>query len=176
MAFLSRSENIGISDKWFAIDFDDSQWNILQAGDRWENQGHPNLDSLGWYRKNVDIPKAWEEKEVWIKFAAVNDAYTLFINGERVSFFGEAKISVASRPTFTEISKKLDFGATNQITLQVNDWGGSGGLWRSPVILTTDQKDVSNIFKPMTSTRFTPKKWDTNWSGKMGLMATNLTT
>lgn len=164
-------KNIGVSDEWFAIDFDDSQWDILQAGDRWENQGHPNLDSLGWYRKNVDIPKAWEGKEVWIKFAAVNDAYTLFINGERVSFFGEAKISVASRPTFTEISKKLDFGAINQITLQVNDWGGSGGLWRSPVILTTDQKDVNNIFKPMTSTRFTPKKmgyqlvWEDGFNG-----------
>ena len=129
--FAPDENNVGVSKGWFATDFNDANWKVLDAGTKWEEQGFPDLDDYGWYRKSVVVPKAWKGKSVWLKFTAVNDAYTLYINGERVSFFGEANISVAARPTFTEISKTLKFGKANQISLQVNDWGGSGGLWRT---------------------------------------------
>jgi len=155
--FSPDETNIGLTESWFAVNYDDTQWDMLDAGTKWEEQGYPDLDFYGWYRKTVEIPAAWRGKKIWLKFAAVNDAYTLFINGEKVSYFGEANISVASRPTFTEISKKINCGKTNQITVQVNDWGGSGGLWRLPVMLTTNKKEVSNFFKPMTETVYTPE-------------------
>lgn len=155
--FSPDENDIGVTEKWFAVNFDDSQWKILDAGLKWEEQGFPDLDSYAWYRKSVEIPKNWKGRDIWIKFEAVNDAYTLFLNGEKISFFGEANISIATRPTFTEISKNLKYGKTNQIALQVNDWGGSGGLWRLPVILTTDENKVRNFFKPMTQTQYTPE-------------------
>ena len=155
--FSPDEKKSGIAEKWYIEEFDDSQWDILQAGDKWENQGYRELDSIGWYRKSIAVPKTWEGQKIWLKFEAVNDAYELFINGESTSIFGQANISVASRPTFTEISAHLKFGKSNLIAVRVNDWGGSGGLWRSPVILTTDEKDVSNFFKPMDQTRYTPE-------------------
>jgi len=169
--FLPDQENTGVNDKWYAVDFDDSQWDILNAGKRWEDQGFKDLDSYGWYRKTIDIPSGWKGKDIWIKFEAVNDAYELFVNGESVSVFGEANISVSSRPTFTEISEQLKYGEANQITVRVNDWGGSGGLWRLPVILTTDENDVNNIFKPMSQTQYTPESlgyelvWEDQFDG-----------
>ncbi len=30
---------MGTSQKWFAVDFDDSQWKKLEAGIKWEEQG-----------------------------------------------------------------------------------------------------------------------------------------
>ena len=153
--FSPDEDNIGMSENWSAVDFDDSGWIVINAGAKWEEQGFPDLDSYGWYRKKIDIPTKWSGEQIWLKFGAVNDSYTLFINGKKVSFFGEAKISVASRPTFTDVSKELNYGKSNQIAIQVNDWGGSGGLWRLPVILTTDKKEVSNFFKPMNQTRHT---------------------
>jgi hypothetical protein len=170
--YFSPDENKqGASEGWYKTSFDDSNWSILQAGDKWENQGFKELDDLAWYRKKVVVPKEWKGKKVWLKFEAVNDAYELYINGESVSYFGAANISVASRPTFTEISEKLKFGEENQIALCVNDWGGSGGLWRSPVILTTDENDVNGIFKPMEDIVHTPEKlgyklfWEDNFNG-----------
>lgn len=169
--FSPDQKNIGVTENWYAINFDDSQWDVLDAGTKWEEQGYPDLDSYGWYRKTVEIPTAWKGKQIWLKFAAVNDAYTLFINGKKVSYFGEANISVASRPTFTEISKNIVYGKTNQITIRVNDWGGSGGLWRLPVILTTNEKEVSNFFKPITKTPSTPEDlgyqlfWEDQFNG-----------
>ena len=107
--FSPDEKNIGKSEKWYAVDFDDSNWAVLDAGKRWEDLGYRDLDGFGWYRKTVEIPADWKGKDIWLKLEGVNDAYELFINGESISFFGEANISVASRPTFTEISKKLKY-------------------------------------------------------------------
>ena len=125
--FSPDENNKGEKEGWFAVSFDDSHWKILDAGIKWEEQGFPDLDSYGWYRKSVTIPKYWKGQKIWLKFEAVNDAYTLFINGEKLSFFGEANISIATRQTFTEIYKKVKFGKHNQIALRVKDWVGTGG-------------------------------------------------
>ncbi len=169
--FSGDESNIGQSEKWYAPGFDDSQWAKIDAGKRWEDLGYPDLDGYGWYRKKVDVPAGWTGESVWIKFNGVNDAYELFINGTSVSFFGEANISFASKPTFSEISKHLKTGETNHIAVKVNDWGNSGGLWRSPIILTTDENEVKNILGPMTDTQYTPESlgyelfWEDQFEG-----------
>ncbi len=155
--FSPDENNLGISEKWYSIEYDDSQWALINAGKRWEDQGYADLDSYGWYRKDIEIPRSWKGKKIWLKFGGVNDAYEVFINGESVGFFGEANISYASKPSFTEISKYLNFGESNKIALQVNDWGNSGGLWRLPVILTTDKNETENILGPISKTQFTPE-------------------
>lgn len=169
--FAPDENNIGISEKWYSVKFDDSEWDTIDAGNRWEDLGYRDLDSYGWYKKSVEIPLDWKGKDVWFKVGAVNDAYELFINGESVSIFGQANISVANRPTFTEINKNLKYGEINQITLRVNDWGNSGGLWRLPVILTIDENEINNLFKPLSQTPYTPKSlgyeliWEDQFDG-----------
>lgn len=153
--FAPDPQNIGKAEKWFSPEYDDSDWALIDAGARWEEQGYPNLDGFAWYRKKVRVPAEWKGKKVWLKIEAVNDAYELYVNGKSVSYFGEANISVASRPTFTEIGGQLKYGEKNQIAIQVNDWGNSGGLWRLPVILTTDESRVNKIFQPISDTLYT---------------------
>jgi len=171
--FSPDEKNMGHSEKWYDSNYDDSQWDIIDAGLPWEDQGYPDLDSYGWYRKSVDIPGDWKGRDIWLKFGAVNDAYELFVNGESVSFFGEANISQASRPTFTKIDEKLKYGETNHLAIQVNDWGNSGGLWRLPAILTTNENEVNGIFQPMRPTRYTPENlgyklfWEDQFDGDM---------
>lgn len=155
--FSPDEKNIGISEKWFNPDFDDSNWALIEAGKRWEDLGYPDLDSFGWYRKQVKIPADWNGKDVWIKFGAVNDAYELFINGESVSSFGQANITFADKPSFTKVSEKLKYGELNLIALRVNDWGNSGGIWRLPVIITTD-KSETDLFKPLSEVPFDHEK------------------
>ncbi len=72
--FSPDEYNIGKSENWQAIDYDDSQWDKLDAGIKWEEQGYPDLDGFGWYRKIVKIPADGEGKEVWIKFSGVKDS------------------------------------------------------------------------------------------------------
>jgi len=151
--FSSDTDHIGHSEKWFAIGFDDSKWDILNAGIRWEDQGYPDLDGNAWYRKTVVIPNDWKGKDIWIKFGAVNDAYDLFINGEQVSSFGAANITFADKPSFTKVTEKINCGESNLITVKVNDWGNSGGLWRLPAIITIDKTEI-DLFKPLSDKSF----------------------
>ena len=155
--FSPDVKNIGITEKWYAINFNDSKWAMLDAGKRWEDQGYPDLDSWGWYRKTVNIPADWKGRDIWIKFGAVNDAYELFINGESVSSFGQANITFAGKPSFTKVSENLSYGESNLIAVKVIDWGNSGGLWRLPVMITTD-KSETDLFKPLSNTPFDPGK------------------
>ncbi len=155
--FSPDPKSVGDAEKWYAVDFDDSHWDSLNAGQRWEDQGYADLDGFAWYRKRVRIPADWKGKEVWIKFGAVNDAYELFVNGESVSFFGDANISFAGKPSFSKVSDKLKYGESNLIAVKVNDWGNSGGLWRLPVIVTTDKVETE-LFKPLSATPFVPEK------------------
>ena len=169
--FSPDEKNIGLSEKWYTVDFDDSKWQILDSGKRWEDEGYRDLDGYAWYRKTVDVPAAWQGKEVWIKFGGVNDAYELFVNGKSVSFFGEANISFAGKPSFSEISEFLKYGENNCIAVKVNDWGNSGGLWRSPILLTTDEHEIKNLLGPLSDMQYTPESlgyelfWEDQFDG-----------
>jgi beta-glucanase (GH16 family) len=54
--------------------------------------------------------------------------------------------------------------------VRVNDWGNSGGLWRLPVIITTD-KTETDLFKPLSDIPFDPEKegyelfWEDEFNG-----------
>ncbi len=155
--FSPDRENVGMSEKWYAPNFDDSDWDTLNAGLRWEDQGYPDLDGTAWYRKSVFIPRAWKGKKVWMKFRAVNDAYTLFVNGESVATLGMAHHSYAGRPSVVEVTKQIEFGKPNTIAVKVVDWGNSGGLWRRPVLITIDKSKIM-LFQPISKKPFVPGK------------------
>ena len=138
--FSPDENNIGISEDWHTVNFDDSKWAIIDAGKNWEDQGYPNLDSFGWYRKFAEIPLAWKGEDIWIKFGGVNDTYELFVNGESVSSSLRANNSFATKASITKITNNIKYGEKNLIAVKVNDWGNSGGLWRLPVVITTEEK------------------------------------
>ena len=168
--FSPDEKNVGISEEWFSHNFDDTKWDILDAGTIWEDQGYPDLDGYAWYRKTVDIPADWKGKDVYVKFAAVNDSYDLFINGEELSTFGVKNVTFAHKPSFKKVTDKLKYGYSNLITIRVNDWGHSGGLWRLPVIITIDKAET-DLFKPLSDIPFDPSKegyklfWEDNFDG-----------
>jgi len=137
--FSPDKKNMSMSEKWYASDFNDSRWDKLYAGKRWEDPCYPDLDSFAWYRKVVNIPSDWKGQDVWLKFGGVNDTYALFINGERINYISnKTNLSYAEEPMVTEVSGRLKYGEPNLIDLQVNDFGKSGGIWRLPAIITTE--------------------------------------
>lgn len=124
---------------WQSAAFDDGAWPEIDAGKPWEAQGFPAVDGYAWYRKRVDAPADWKDKSVWLVFGGVNDACTLYCNGERVNAFGDEKTnSVAMTPIVAEVGRYLRFGEPNTIAVACLDWGNNGGPWLLPCALTTD--------------------------------------
>ena len=139
--FFPDEINSGQAEKWYAVGFDDSRWDIIDAGKSWEQQGYPDLDSYGWYRKVINIPSDWNGKQVWLKFSGVNDSYKLYVNGNLLTSFGDTQHTIFNRTTVAEIGRALKFGKKNHITVQVHDLGNSGGIWL-PVVMTVDKNVV----------------------------------
>jgi hypothetical protein len=137
--FSPDVENVGLEEKWFSRECEDEKWSVIKAGTRWEDQGYPDLDGHGWYRKWVDVPSDWKDQQAWIAFGGVNDSYVLYCNGKRVGSYGDKSgYSTARFPTMVELTDYLEPGQKNLIAIDVYDWTLSGGLWKLPCLLTTD--------------------------------------
>lgn len=144
--FAPDQEDLGSSQQWYKKDIVDTDWSVLQAGSRWEDQGFAELDGVAWFRRWTEIPSDWKDLPVWLIFGGVNDEYVLYINGIRIQSYGcPLENSVANSPTTTEVSSFLHPGEMNLIVLRVVDWVGSGGLQRLPCCLTTDATQLPSL-------------------------------
>ena len=136
--FQPDPDHAGVDQGWHTPDFDDSGWATVDAGQRWEDQGFPEVDGYAWYRKTVTPPADWADREVWFFAGAVNDAATLYLNGERVAAFGAPEGEGMHRtPVVARLTGRLRAGEENVLAVECYDFGASGGLWRLPCILTT---------------------------------------
>jgi hypothetical protein len=134
-----KPEPAGEMPNWYFSDFNDADWTVLKAGTRWEDQGFPLVDGFAWYRKEIDVPANWHAQPIWLIFGAVNDAFTLYCNGQLVNEFGDHSLhSVANIPSLANLTPFLKPGGRNVLALRVLDWGGSGGPWQPPCLLTSD--------------------------------------
>ena len=141
--FRPDPDDAGPAQAWQSPDYSDADWAVLQAGTRWEEQGYPDLEGFGWYRRWVEVPETWQGRKVWLYLGAVNDACTIYCNGVRIHSYGDHTTrSVADTPVIAELSAMLRFGERNLLAIRVFDWEISGGLWRLPCMLTTKLADL----------------------------------
>lgn len=125
---------------FFSTGFDDNQWDELNVPGIWEVNGYgealyvnhrfawdyimqpkpptvPQRENyVGSYRRVVNIPENWDNKEVFINLGAVSSCVYLWVNGEFVGYSEDRKLE----PEFniTSYLKKGD----NLIAFQVFRW------------------------------------------------------
>ncbi len=134
--FRTDPGNVGMTEKWYSIEYSDTTWDDIQAGIDWEGQGHPDYDGFGWYRKKIRYPDIPVGAPINLVFGGVDDEYDLFVNGAKVAHYGSPGSSVWSSVTSTDLTALLRRDSENLIALRVNDWGGGGGISKLPVALT----------------------------------------
>ncbi|GMV99423.1 MAG: hypothetical protein AMXMBFR84_05620 [Candidatus Hydrogenedentota bacterium] len=142
--FRHDPHHVGVQQEWFVPGHDDTWWAGMNAGLRWEEQGFPDGDGHGWYRKWVEIPADWKGKPAWFVVGGINDACTIYCNGKLINTYGDERDGNALHQTavIADVAHALQPGTLNLITVDVHDWGGSGGLWRTPCFLTLNAVDL----------------------------------
>lgn len=155
---------------FYRIDFNDSVWNEIQVPSNWEMEGYgipiyvnipyewttnPNppfvrhdWNPVGSYRKWIQIPDLWKEKEVFITFGAVKSAFYLWVNGQKVGYSQDSKL-----PAEFNITSYLKSGE-NLIAIEVYRWSDGSFLecqdfWRISGI----ERDVYLQARPKTYLR-----------------------
>ncbi len=128
--FRKDPKAIGVDQAWFGTDFDESQWVQISSRSAQEGEIWNSYDGWGWYRKRVEIPDNWKGRRVRLVFDSVDDMYELYVNGRRAGGHGKRDRSESSflKRTWVDVGSFLRVDRTNQITVRVYDWTGSGGL------------------------------------------------
>jgi hypothetical protein len=137
--FRTDSDQQGESANWASPVMSVTDWDTIQAARMWENQGY-SYDGMAWYRKTIEIPEDWKNREVNLVAEGVDDAYRLWINGEAVALYGsftEHAETVFRTKTETKLNPYLKFGEENLIVLQVVDVFGGGGITQ-PIYLRVE--------------------------------------
>ncbi len=75
-----------------------------------------NLDNVGSYKRDFNIPSNWKDKNIYLHFAGVSGAMYVYINGVKVGYSEGSKT-----PAEFDISKYIKSGK-NQIAVQVLRW------------------------------------------------------
>ncbi len=128
--FRKDSKATGLEQAWFDTGLDESQWSPIMPRSAQEGEIWNRYDGWGWYRKSVEIPGHWKGRRIRLVFDSVDDMYELYVNGHRAGGHGHMDQSESSflKRTWQDVGPLLAAGQTNQITVRLYDWTGSGGL------------------------------------------------
>ena len=153
--FAFDPQKKGIAEKWYLPSHDASGWAPIGIGSGWESQdvgkkwkkehADTDYDGIGWYRRTLTIPKEDEGKTIFLTFGAVDEACTVWVNGQQVldrpyPFKGDT--NSWATPFVVDISKVVKAG-DNVLVVRVSDTCGQGGIWR-PVWIRTEAKEAEN--------------------------------
>ncbi len=123
---------------------EDRDWQVVRAGDAWEQQGAADYDGFAYYRRTMRIPAEWKGRTVHFVAHGIADRFTLFVNGLEVVRPTDATSYWDRMVTIRIPSEMFRPGRANVVTLRVEDTGGYGGLIGRPVHLTTRQVETTH--------------------------------
>ena len=127
---------------FWEIGFDASDWAGIDVPANWELQGYgvphyinieyvfpadqPNIphdyNPVGSYLRDFEIPASWDGRRVFIHFGAVNSAFYVWVNGEKVGYSQDSKL-----PAEFDITELVKTGS-NRIAVEVYRWSDGSYL------------------------------------------------
>ncbi|MFW5901325.1 MAG: glycoside hydrolase family 2 TIM barrel-domain containing protein, partial [bacterium] len=157
-------------DDFYQPGFDAVEWDHIEVPSNWEVEGYGTpiysnvpypyetselrapmeWNPVGSYRKWVELPEDWGQREVYLHFKGVQSAFYLWVNGEKVGY------SQGSRtPAEFNITEYLNEGK-NMVAVQVYRWSDGSyledqdfwrlsGIFRDVYMWSTDQVHVRDF-------------------------------
>ncbi|MEZ9595104.1 glycoside hydrolase family 2 TIM barrel-domain containing protein [Shewanella sp. 10N.261.52.F9] len=152
------------------IDANLDDWQSIQVPGNWETQGFGHAIYLderypftttwpdapeehnptGSYRREIQLPQEWLDKQVFLHIGAARSALTIYVNGEEVGYSQGAKT-----PAEFDITSYLNPG-NNLLALQIIRWSDASylesqdmlrvsGIERDVFLYATEKQRVSDI-------------------------------
>ena len=125
----------GLEEKWYADDYDDSDWQEITLPSFWEDFGYADHDGSFWFRKTFDLDSTRLDKDFPLALNQIDDYDITWVNGQKVGeTFGNCNFRNYTVP------KKILLAKDNTLTVRVFDSGGKGGIytnafWGNPILV-----------------------------------------
>lgn len=82
---FNNRENIGFSQGWMNVEFDDSAWGKMTCPAEWSSQEETGmLEGVVWMRTGITIPDRWVGKPLTLELGPVDEMDITYINGVEV--------------------------------------------------------------------------------------------
>ncbi|MCX7798090.1 MAG: sialate O-acetylesterase [Melioribacter sp.] len=136
------------------IDYDDSNWREMNLPTTWERTEVGNFDGVVWFRKKIEIPETWLNKDLIIELGPIDDIDATFINGVKVGGYEEEGFWQEDRIykiPFNIISSKEIL-----IAVRVIDNQGGGGIWGPKEKMKLYPKDSTNFISLAGNWKYLP--------------------
>ena len=144
------------------IDAPTNGWQNIDVPHDWSIEGEYREDApsgdrcgylgtgIGWYRKTIEVPNAWKNKQVSIAFDGVFHNSTVWVNGEKLGFRPYGWISFSY-----DLSKFVNTSKTIVIAVKVDNklqptarWYTGCGIYAHTNLIVTDKIHIpeSGVF------------------------------
>lgn len=143
--FQPDPDDVGVAEKWFATDLDDSGWAKVRSdtGTGWESQGFAGHHGYGWYRQRFSVPEdLLEQENLRLFFGAVDEQAWVYLNGQ-LAF--EHTVAATGLPVEILWTTPFSFDprpflkpGENVIAVRVHDTVGMGGIWKPVTLIWGD--------------------------------------
>lgn len=116
-------KGVGLREKWYADNYDDSDWEKCKLPGFWENFGFADHDGSFWFRKSFDLPKNALKEDFRLQLSQIDDYDITWVNGHKV---GESFGNMNFRDYV--VPKEILREKKNTVAIRVFDVGGKGGM------------------------------------------------
>lgn len=128
---------------WKQEHCDESGFAEIPVPSYWENAGYPELDGYAWYRKTFTVSTLPADKTLVLMLGKIDDFDAVYLNGTLVGSTGaiDHPSEDDGAPHYAQY-RNYFFPASllkesNTIAVRVYDRGGVGGIYSSPVGITS---------------------------------------
>ena len=111
--------------------FNDSTWRTMKLPTYWEATEVGEFDGAVWFRRTIEIPKSWLDKNLTLELGPVDDMDETYVNGAKVG--GMLGGGFYSTPRVYNVSKEIVKDSILTVAVRVIDIGGGGGIWGNGV-------------------------------------------
>ncbi len=116
------AETLSLNGMW-EIEID-GQVGDIRVPEAWEAQGYSGKAGVNdpvIYRRSFDVPKAWEDADIWLQFGAISYYAEVFVNG----------VSVGTHeglwtPFEFDVTHAVRVGETNELEIRIVKPGYAG--------------------------------------------------
>jgi len=126
-------------------DFNDSSWKEMNLPKGWEQTEVGEFDGVLWFRKQIEIPKHWLNKELVLEFGPIDDCDLAYINGKRIGGLDTGSPWNINR--IYSVPAEIVNDSLLTIAVQVIDNGGGGGFWGHKEQLNIHPRQVESTIK-----------------------------
>jgi len=139
--------------------FNEKGWKEILVPGYWDDSELPEYNGTMWYRKKIELPNVFQNKDLLLDLGWIDDYDFTFFNGKRIG----KTFYKGSERRYT-ISKEMVKQGINEILVCVYDSHGKGGFWgprKSHLKIKDDDAELQISLQGL-------------WQYKIGLSTQNL--